>query len=206
MILYNYPWYIMLIAAFIAAIWYWPKYKNTPQKYFLFFLAYIIIHEAIGYFYGNIREDEEKNNLVYNLFIIVSFLFYFFWFRKIIPNKRLILLCSLVFIGAILFTTINEGFLNRLWTFPLYVGSICILLCSVLYFSSLIQKKEVVYFYKLQPFWITAGLLIFYIGIIPYFFFEWIKEEYVRYYLHSLNLLLYLCFLISFLCLCKKEI
>jgi hypothetical protein len=192
----------MLIAAFIAAIRYWPKYKFSSQKYFPFFLGYVILHEVFGYICGDVIELE--NHFIYNIFIIVSFLFYLYWYSLILTYKKLVYVCGLLVIGSIVYSFIVDGLWDRLWDIPLYVGAISILLCSVMYFSSLLQKKEMVHFYKLQPFWIATGLLIFYVGIIPWFFFDDLKYLYLRSYLTSLNVLLYLCFFISFLCVSKK--
>lgn len=204
MTVFDYPWYALLIAAFIAAIWQWPKYKNTSQKYFLFFLAYIIVHEVAGYISGEVLEQQNISNLIYNIFIVISFLFYMYWYRLILQNKKLVNICVLVLIIAIVYSCLVDGLSERIWDIPVYVGAIAILLCSVMYFSSLLQNREVVHFYKLQVFWIATGVLVFYVGIIPWFFFEELKESSKEFYLTSLNVLLYLCFFISFLCLNKK--
>ena len=203
MTVFDIPWFTMLIAAFVAAVWHWPKYKFSPQKYFPFFLGYVVFQEILGSVQGDIQGLD--NHFIYNIFIIVSFLFYIYWYSLILRQRKLVYGLGILILGAIGYSLIVDGLFKRLWDIPLYVGAVAILLCSVLYFSSLLQKKEVVRFYRLQPFWIATGLLVFYVCIIPWFFFEDLEDIInVRTYLTSLNVLLYLCFLISFLCLRKK--
>ena len=204
-ILPDLPWYLALMAALIAAIIKWPRYKDTPQRYFLHFLIYVTFNEILGYIL--IYIFDMNNSFIYNIYTCVSFLFYFYWFRLILVNKRIILIFVILFVGSTTYSLFFESFWNDLWLAPYYVGTILILLCSVMYFSSLVRQEEVVHFRRLQPFWIATGLLVFHFGFLPTFIFsEWslIGSPTNKIILTSLIVILYSSYFISFLCLRKN--
>jgi len=192
------------IAAFIAAILTWPKYKNTTQNTFLYFLGFVIIIEFLGYFLPN--QFGVKSAYIYNPFIVISGFYYLFWFYKILKIKKLAIILFTVFILVI----INAIFLEnatKIWKSPLIILALLILINSTVFYSKLLNKKEVVYYNNNPEFWIVTGLIIFHIGILPLFLFQkylGIGAFYFRITIAILNLILYGCFITSFLCLRKK--
>lgn len=188
-------------AAFLAAILYWNKYKTTTQRYFVYFLAYVVVHETMGYFVGS-------NNLyIYNVYIILSFAFYLFWFYLILKHKRMIIALSIVFFISVCIAVLFENFWNDLWKIPSITGTIIVLINSTLFYRSLLNKAEVVDYQKSQEFWIVTGLLIFYIAFLPILmFWRFIDNTSLpfRIIITVLNIILSGCFIMSFLCLRKK--
>lgn len=152
------------IAAFVFAIVMWPKYKNTTQRNFIYFLGFVLVIECFGYLlpilYG------VKSGYVYNVYTILSGLFLLTWFKSILQTKKLVIVFIFVFITSIGYSLFFQAF-SVLWKIPLVVLAITILICSTVFFSDLLTKNEVVNFKTDQKFWIVTGCLVFYISYLP---------------------------------------
>jgi len=196
------PW-IIQTAALVAAVYFWKSYKHTTQRYFLWFMIYVVCHEITGYFFIKILKS--SNDFIYNIYTLISFGFYFYWFHLILRSKKWLVYClTFIFLSFFCFDIITKNFTTYLYTYPIIVGAIAILILTTSYFIELISDDRVVNFIKAQRFWIVAGLLFFYIGLIPLLLFH----EYLDYssnqygfIISSLNLVLYGCFIKGFLCL-----
>ncbi|RAJ18093.1 hypothetical protein LY08_00366 [Olleya aquimaris] len=186
------------IAALVAAILSWKKYKNTTEKYFLFFLIYIVLNEITGYVIGG------DNLYIYNIYTVLSISFYLFWFHQILNNKGLIKILGFLFLITIVYTAVKQDFWTSLWTFPFIPSSIIIIICSTLFFNSFLNNLKAISYTNSQQFWIVTGLLIFYVGFLP-IALTWgmIKPGSYpfRLIIMTLNLLLYGFYIKSFLCL-----
>lgn len=192
------------VAAFIAAILMWQKYKNTTQRNFLFFLGFVVIIEILGYILP--KQFNIKSAYIYNVFTIVSGFFYLFWFWLILKYKRLILVFVSVFLIVIFHALLFQDF-AKLWKTPLIVLTILILISSTVFFSDLLGRKEAVNFKSDQKFWIVTGVLIFYIGYLPIPLLQKylsISGIYFRLTIMILNIIMYGFLTKSFLCLKKK--
>ena len=193
------------VAAFIAATLTWKKYKNSTQKNFIFFLGFVLIVEILGYIISQFFHM--KSQRVYNVYTVVSFYFFLYWFNLILNKKLLIKIFVLVFSISIGFAILYENFLTELWRIPLTIGTILILICSGLFYYKLLNSDEIFYYQKSQKFWIVTGLLIFYIAFLPIQLFQpYLNISSLTYSisLTVLNILLYGFLTISFLCIKKN--
>jgi len=192
------------IAAFVFAIVMWPKYKNTTQRNFIYFLGFVLIIECFGYLlpilYG------VKSGYVYNVYTIISGLFLLTWFKSILQTKKLVIVFIFVFIASISYCLFFQAF-GVLWKIPLVVLAITILICSTVFFSDLLTKNEVVNFKTDQKFWIVTGCLVFYISYLPLVLLQkyfGLSGIYYRIPI-TINIILMFGFIIkSFLCLKKN--
>ncbi|MEM7087356.1 MAG: hypothetical protein AAF489_14305 [Bacteroidota bacterium] len=194
--------YVALVAALVAAIWHWPLYKHSTQRWFLFFLIYVAVQEAVAIIlplYGI------YNPVVYNIYIIVSFSFYLFWFSLVLRNRKIPYLFLLLFLISVPFSIYFEDiFWEELLLSSFTVGVILVLFCAALYFLELLGESRIVNLHRSQRFWIIAGLLIFNIGFLPLLFLGSILDPYGlahRIVLTILNVILYGTYTIGFLCL-----
>lgn len=193
------------VAAFLAAAFTWKSNKNTTQKYFIFFLGFVLLIEILGYtipLYFSI-----KSQFVYNIYTIVSFYFYFFWFNLILNKKKLVNLFTTIFTVAIGLSIFYENFFSELWRISLTTGTILILICSILFYYKLLNSNEIFQYQKSQKFWIVTGLLIFYISFLPIQLLQpYLNTNALTYSisLTTLNIILYGFLTISFLCKKKK--
>ncbi|KAB8152116.1 hypothetical protein EZY14_015400 [Kordia sp. TARA_039_SRF] len=194
------------IAALIAAIWYWHSYKHSTERYFLWFMIYVVIHEVVGLCYTYFTNN--LNDIIYNVFTLVSFLFYFFWFSKIL-RKRLFLIPVLlsIFLIFYLYDLFDKDVFYNLYLNPIITGSFCILTLTISYFVELLNTNTIMSFASSQRFWIVTGLFSFYIGLIPLLIFHRFLNYGGNFYsivITVLNAVLYGCIFKSFLCLRKK--
>ena len=99
-----------LLAAILAIVFY-KKYASSKEKYFVYFLWYVVIGDSIGAILGWVFST---NNLwVYILISFINFLFYFFWYKSILENKKYKKIITSL---TILFTLIaSVDFLTHSW-------------------------------------------------------------------------------------------
>ncbi|PCH77603.1 MAG: hypothetical protein COB98_02920 [Flavobacteriaceae bacterium] len=147
------------------AIVQWKNYKDTTERYFVFFLLYVLLTEFSGYIIPHLYQ--RKSQFVYNLFITISYSFYLHWFASFLKRPKLILLLSLVFLGAIISSLVYENFFIHLWGYAFRTGAVIFLFCATLYYSDLLKQDAVINYLTSRKFWIISGLLIFHIGFLP---------------------------------------
>jgi len=191
--------------ALVAAIYNWKNNKHTTQKYFLHLMIFIALTEITA----NITRIyfDLNNSGIYNLYIIVSFIFFFYWFYQILEHKKLVTVLSALFILLIPFSLYQENFTSSFLDIVTYSGSIITITLSFLYLRQLLSKDEIIVFSTLSPFWISSGLLIFYSGFIPMLFLQDLygfNRVTFQFVMTILNITLYGCFTKAFLCRLKK--
>lgn len=109
---------------------------------------------------------------VYNVFFLVQFWTYGYYYYRLIRVKllrRLILFFLLlfpVFWAATVFFLL--GF-NRWDSYLLIVGSFFSIVLSLFYYYQLIIDQDLPPLRQLPEFWIATGMLLFYLGALPYF-------------------------------------
>ncbi|MDC8006069.1 hypothetical protein POV27_18600 [Aureisphaera galaxeae] len=197
---------LQLIAAIVATFHY-KKYAFSHEKYFVFFLWFTVLVDAVGALLADVFGI--VNAWVYNSFIIISFLFYFNWYYNILkrPNfKKVVMPFTIIFVIVALISLFTESW-KEYHTYTFFTGAVFLLVLTIFHFYQLLNSNEVLIVkYKLS-FWISTALLLFYMGMVPLIFLiEYTGIEYLSYFiiLISLNLILYGCYIIGFLWT-KKE-
>ena len=199
-------WSIQIIAL-ISAIIYWKYYKNTSQRYFLYLLIVIVFFEILATY---IKEGTPyKNFPIYNLLSLFSFLFYFYWFRLVLKEKKWLKPMLVVFIISTCYSLFTQDFFYNLWAEMWYVGSVFILFNAFLYYNELLNKTTLLNYKKSAEFWVATGLLMYHVGFLPLLLFmDYYSSNHYYYRLPILilNIILYSCFIKSFLCLKPQKI
>lgn len=207
---YNLPLLIPffeIVTAIIATI-HFKKFNKTTEKYFLYFLWYTVLNEAVCYIAGyGFRINLVELYIVYD---IVTFLFLIFWYQSILinkKNKRIIYMVACIFF----FTTINDLLFQDWKTtskFTNILGAFITIIGSFLYFSEILKSDKILNIKSELRFWIATGLLLFNVGFVPV---EIFKETFnanseVRIIIiFCLNLILYSCYILGFLWSKKEE-
>ncbi len=193
------------ILAFLFGILNYKKIKNSKEKYFIYLLFYTFINELIGNYF--IYFEKVNFSIIYQVFAIISFLFYNWWFNTILISsyqKLIIKLGSIIFIILSIYNLISYSWDEYHYTTFLY-GAFILILSALFYFAQLLNdKEEIDVIYNLR-FWITTGLLLFHVGMIPLTLFseQFDGNNEIRIIiLVTLNLILYACYSIGFI-LCK---
>jgi hypothetical protein len=161
---------ILYLIILITGIINYAKIKdNFYLKLFLFFIAYSLTTEILGFVIGVLYEINTYP--INNGWILVSHFFYLFFFLSLLKSafKRNIVKYGIV--CYTIYTLINISFFSDYLTEFLdinsIVGGILIVISIMIYFSELVQSDGILNLKKSMFFWISLGALFFYIGVIP---------------------------------------
>lgn len=190
-----------LTAATLATVTF-PKYKHTKERNFRYFLWFTVAVELLGTL---LRLTDHPNYWLYNLFMIISFLFYLHWYYTVLENKMLkqvIVLFAIIFLSVGVWNASKET-VNSYYELTFVVGAVFTLVCTVFHFWQLLNSDEVLVVKHRLSFWISTGLLLFNMGMIPFMllsdYFNFIGSGYYVTTIVALNVLLYGCYIIGFL-------
>lgn len=203
--------FIVVSIATFCGFLYYKKFKGSKYTYFLFYLLFTfaieLVYNVVRVVYLKTDEVIFNTSISYNFYLISSFIFLFVFYRSISKNKKNRKLFN-VFIGVFtLFIIINylifhNGFRLGINIHNLIVGSILLLITLILFLIEIINNKEVIFnIHRSIIFWISIGLLLFYVGVIPIM----ITRKYLNFneiYMSILNLLngiMYGSFVIGFI-------
>ncbi len=171
----------------IISFFYYKKFKGTIYRYFLYFLLIPFftefIYNIVLYWYYNYDIILFNPHIFYNFYLVTSFIFYFLFYKSISKNKRNKIIFSVlnyIFIGFIIFdiiilkNSIFKGFRTPIIVF----GGILLLITLILFLIEIINSNKIIFnISKSFIFWISTGLLLFYVGIIPIM----ISREFLNY-------------------------
>lgn len=199
---------------FIASILIITKYHPTVWRMFQAYLFIVVCIETLSYF-GLRFKYIHSTQWLYNLFMPIHGLFYFYVFSKIIrlksTNTALILAASL-FIGSMLAEGIYQGFSQYFFRSYIVLCILAIGFC-IMYYYSLFRQVEYSDLLNEPAFWFTAGSLAYFaIGTsVTVFFVELLSLKVknqipLRGIIMSIvNVMMYGCWIKSFLCLQNKQ-
>ncbi len=202
--------YIMEAVACFTAFMYIRKLRQTPWIYFAVYLASIVVCEVVGNMLtrNNMRA---ANYHFYGYFVVpLEFLFFFWLFYKTYTGKKykwLPMACTVLYIISWL---LDNLWLNRyefsFQSVSYTVGNLLLLLLILRYFIQLVTSEAILNFKRDMLFWISAGLLIFYLGSFPFYGLQNTMAHkyhelytYASYITYLLDSLMYLMFTFSFI-------
>jgi hypothetical protein len=209
-----------LIAAF-SGFYYLKKNKNSKLRYFVYFLVITVCVDALGWYTSFLDKFEflkrlketrfETNFWLFNTFIIGSLFFYISFYKNILSiknNTKLLKTLLIISVLVVFFNIYVAGSsyfetnlkYNFIWT------TFCVFICVSLYFYELLISDKILVFYKSSLFYISIGLLLWWLVFPPMIFYmpyyKKIYPEVVRLreiILLVLNIYLYSCYIIGFL-------
>jgi len=196
--------YSEYISAIVSIIFYY-KCKNTPLKYFVFLLIYIGLNEYLGF---QFKENGIRyNKIIYNIYNVISFSYLFLLYRSYLNNKKrrkIILYFILVYIISFIINGFYQNYLKQSQTVPYLIASVFLIISVVFYFIQILNSEKVLKVNKNLLFWISVGLFLFYIGIIPFrIIVNSFSNSTALNYLFSIKFILViamnLCFIIGFI-------
>ena len=203
----------LIVITIIIALYNKKTYANTVYKYFFYFLIYTILTELAGYIVGYIIgiPYKLKNHFVYNTYIIINFVFYLLFYKNLFRKKSNKKIVTIFLILYLLFTVsdfifLDPPFLTGLISINFTVGSIFLIITIILFLFEIINNELVLNLKKSLIFWISVGVLLFFIGVLPIFIaseFLGFKGIYKQ-ILYFLNVILYGCFSLGFILSEKK--
>lgn len=193
------------ILASVVGILFFKKHKDTYWVWFIFYLTFICIAD---YFSSEISAFLKIKKVSYYAYIVIPAQFIFFYWLyalKSLQNRKLfwafILLYSISFVPV----EIYFSKLNVVYSFNYTVGTLLLMILVFLEFKKQILTDDILEFYRNKMFYINVGVLLFYVGNLPFFgLYNLLLKEieiwniYYIYYLVS-NCVMYLLFATSFL-------
>lgn len=152
-----------------------------------------------------------SNAILTNMVVIPIEYFYFFVFFHFISPKGktgyLTLICSVVYtITLALDILVFKKNYIFLFLFSYITGTIILLVLVTLYLYRLLNSDNLLRFYKMPGFWVSTGVLLFYIGSIPlHLFWNSLKNDHpafitTRYIFYILLLFMYIGFTLAIIC------
>ncbi|MGM5471125.1 hypothetical protein ACS386_12675 [Flavobacteriaceae bacterium LMO-SS05] len=193
-LLENYMFLTRLVEsiAVLTGLIFYKKYRNTPQKYFIWFLIYTLLVEVIGSYTVFIHDIPslkfikdalrgtliQKNYWWFTIFWAVgSALFYAFYFYKNLKNMRFRLIVkyagTLFLISSVCYLSFNFSTLFKaIMPFIKLSGAAVIFICTILYFIELLKSDQVLSFYRSLNFYISSTIFIWWLVTTPVVFFE----------------------------------
>jgi hypothetical protein len=215
----NFVHYVYLIPLLLSVICNFKSFRNKwarPYRLFSIFLIVTLLMELFAiswklFLHQTAYWGYTNSNLwIYNLYLTPQYLFYFYFFSSVLDSKLLsankkpiIIIYAFAGIANIIF--IQR--VNQLNTYTIILGSGLVLIGSLSYFIQEFNRKVPVLVSKHPLFWISLGSFMFHTVSLPYF----IMINYLSKVnlpmavslfniLLVLNVLMYLFYLIAFLC------
>jgi hypothetical protein len=200
-------YFIFESIAFLMSIILFSKKWDTHIKYFVPFLFFTVCIEGFNIY--SVFYNHKTSFIALNFFTAFEFLFY--WFLFAIQRDRNTYGKTLSVIGIIFFLIFLANIiffqgLNRFHSYTFILGSLITVIIVLTYFKNLMRREEKIILSKNPFFWISSGLLIFYIGEILFMiFYEYLAYKNIISYgyffitlSNILNFILYSSFIIAF--------
>lgn len=199
---------IPAVISLLISIIFYKSLKPSWLRLFTWFLLFSFLISIAGYFYSFYLK--KGNHFIFNIYLLVQFIFYFGIFYKTFQAKKLKAFTLVASISFLIYLLISFIFLNgfhRFNSLGFTIGSVLTILFCLLYFGTLFKADGLINYFKIPMFWIATGILFFFVGNFLYLsFLNYILENNLDsegniydFIIITLNLLLYCFFSIGFL-------
>jgi hypothetical protein len=201
--------FIPTLISLLAVIIFYKKLQPKWLRLFFYLLVFTLAVDVGAVLYS--YYFKKSNHFIINIYLPVSFSFYFLIFSKTFETKKFKTIIYTAFIVYLLFFLYDIIFIEGLYYFNTYsycLGSILIVMCCLLYFMRLFTSDRLMNYFTIPMFWISTGLLFFFVGsLVLMSLMRYIIENHIdpdgriyEFIMVTLNVLLYGAFTISFLC------
>lgn len=149
------------------------KLKGSYWAFFPFYLFVLVLAECVGWMLR--KSDMISSNIhLYNYFVIpLEFCFTFWLFYQSFKAKKykwLPAVCTVVYFCSWI---VDMVYLSRLrfsfYSFSYTVGNLVLLVLILTYFIQLVTSDAILNFRTDMMFWVSLGLLFYYLGSFPYY-------------------------------------
>ncbi|AYN68847.1 hypothetical protein D1013_16395 [Euzebyella marina] len=162
----------------LASILRYRRYFDTRLRYLPIIFCYTLLNEILGYltayfpqfgFFSN-EAIAWYNLVIYNIYNIIFFLYFFLIYRHYLESqkaKRFILWAVYLFSIVAVLNPFFQSFLISSQTGTYIVGGLVLIFCTSSYLISWYKLEERHPNKNKLLYWISLGMLIFYIGYLP---------------------------------------
>lgn len=195
--------------SFICSLISFKSRYSFHLKLFSVFIGFSLLTEILARF-GLKFFHLESNYLIYNVYLLIEYIVYAFYFKSIMPFNRIKKIINLFILVISIIWVVTTFVVFKLtgWNSYLVVlGDLFIICMSVLYFYKAFISENLINFQTTPEFWIAAGSFIYACCELP---ITGILNHLVKNYatltidlydiLQLLNILMYTIFIYAFLC------
>jgi len=174
--------------AAVTGILLFKKYNKTAAKFFIAFLIYLLVCDIFAGYTWHVYNDGvfsflkgtvfERNywwtTLTWFIGAITFFTFYYNKILKTLLYRKLIKYVGVLFLLiSLVYIAIHwEDYFVKYFVFINVFGALVILLCVTLYFIEILKSEQILTFYKSLNFYISAGILLWWLIITPLVFYN----------------------------------
>ncbi|MCU7617483.1 hypothetical protein NZ698_09755 [Chryseobacterium sp. PBS4-4] len=152
------------------------KYKKIEKVNLFFFAGYILLSLNDFFFYFFTKFTNLLTEKYYSVCIAIVFLMYLIYYYKLmyIPLLKKIqrIILVLFFVNIFGMSILEHSFFQGLSFNIFYINILLLIFSIILFLYQTFNSDKIFEIKNYLPFWISVGSLIFYIGIIPLFFFR----------------------------------
>ena len=163
-----YFWFEIL--AFLVSLFVWGKLQFTRLSTLPFYLAFILLMEVITFYMKLNRQM--SNTIINSLLIPVEFVYLLLLLRSFLNDRRLKKVVVMIVLAYLLILTIDLLYYRETYLrlyLRSYITGVCFLVIACcFYFFEMMNSERILSFYQNPEFWLTTGVLIFYLGTLPF--------------------------------------
>ncbi|WP_132065776.1 hypothetical protein [Aquimarina spinulae] len=198
------------LTAIVATIYYY-KYKNTHVlKYFIFLLWYVAINEIIGLY---IRSENWDNVLLINIYNVINFTYILILYRSYLnekKSKKIALILCITYLIIFIINGFYENYFIKFQSIPYIIAAFAVIITISLYFREILNSEKVLNAKRNLLFWISVGLLIYFVGNIPFRilrnYYNELTDATILFLVNfTLTVIMNICFIIGFIWSKKKQ-
>jgi hypothetical protein len=203
-IFYNLIPYTELLCM-LFGFFHFKKLKNTYWKWFVYYMVFITIVEFFSLYY--LKYFPYLRKYYFDFFVIpIEFLFlYWLYAKKSLQNEKLYKVSCVIYLVFYCLHLFILDSVRIVSSMSYTVGIFLLAIMVYLEFVKQIKSDEILNYQNNKMFYINVGVLLFYIGTLPFFAFDKILYEnnkelwnnYFTFFLISVNVM-YILFIASF--------
>lgn len=206
-----------------VAVWRYPRYYDTPLKFFPILLMYTFLNELLGEIIYDYDEVSlilgpifYNNWIIYNIYNIIFYLYFYYIFWSYVKDescRKLIIAGAIIFLTTSFLNLFFQDFTYEPQIYAYVVGGLVLIICIVLYALQLHKLTGKWFVQHNLISWLSLGLLVFYCCYIPikilrqYNAIEGIAENPLIRKIHIvLILFMNACFILGFIKMSRKAL
>jgi hypothetical protein len=197
----------------LLSILFWKKIRSTNISLLSIYVLLIFICDMYAFYR---KANGQSNFWINDIVIPFEFLFLSFYYyktsKKPLIRKTIIILAASYFLVYLIDEFFYRHTYPRLYLRSYLTGVIMILIIVIMYYYELLNSQRLYKFYFEPEFWVSSGILLFYLGTLP-FHLAWniSAVKFFKVYISTKNIfyilicIMYLFFSIGILCLKQKD-
>lgn len=198
---------IFEVIAFVVGLFYFKRTNTSYWKCFPFYIGLVAFIELMGWYFSAHKMYDENVKLYRFVGFPVQFIFLFWLYKMILELKdKIFVFCTIIYI---LSWVLEYNFLPKqefsMMSVSFTVGNLILLILVFLYFYQLINSDKIITFSKQRAFWVSLGVLVYYLGCFPFYgLFNTLLKNFDLYLIYLnivlvLGSLMYILFIASFI-------